>query len=115
MQDKPLIDSKFFSFWKPEDAITELKYIEKITYIAIPIMIFINLVFYISYLNTNIWNDNLTHFFGNISKERLFTITMIVNAFLTPLLNLLSYFYHDLSDFILLKISLLLLKQKLTK
>ncbi len=85
-EDKPLIDSKFFSFWKPEDAITELKYIEKLAYIAIPVIIFINLVSYTAYFFPNVWDDILKEYFGNISFTRLFAINIIVNAFLTTLL-----------------------------
>jgi hypothetical protein len=76
----PFIDSNFFAFEKPEDAIIELRYIEKISYIVIPVMIFLNLIYYTSLFSTNIWTDNLIQFFGNRPIERIYILAMILNA-----------------------------------
>jgi hypothetical protein len=114
---KPLVDYKFFNneWWKDVNSITELSYIEKIMYIAIPVVIFLNLVYYIGYVSSpNLWNDNLRQFFGNISLTRLNTIIIILTIFLYPLAFFLLSFFQDPSDFILRRHPSLLLKQKQT-
>ena len=82
----PFMDSYFFAFKKPADAITELRFIEKIIYFAIPVMIFVNLCYYISLFAPAIWSDYSMKFLGNMSSERIFILNLIVNASFIPLI-----------------------------
>ena len=48
------LDDHFLEDWHPEDATTELSYIEKVAYIAVPIMIFFTVIYEINYFYPDI-------------------------------------------------------------
>jgi hypothetical protein len=78
---KPLVDAKFFENWGEEVAIIELRHLEVIAYIGIPLIIFLNLIFYVGNSNSNPWDNNLSQFFGNISIEKYYRIISILNIY----------------------------------
>jgi Ni,Fe-hydrogenase I cytochrome b subunit len=82
---EPLIDAEFLLDKRPQDVCTELTYIEKIGYFIIPLMIVFFIISEIATYSINTWNQFLAPFFGNISLEKLRTITTILIMFDLPL------------------------------
>lgn len=105
-----LIDAEFFVKWGHENAITELRYIEKITFVAVPVLILLNLTYYVGSSYPDIWENHLMKFFGYISISRLYIIILIANAFLLPLSFFLLYFFQNPFNFTWLSHALSYLK-----
>jgi hypothetical protein len=82
---EPLVDAHFLSDNLPKNVHTELRYIEKIGYIMIPLMIVLFIIGQIGTYSPSTWIHILAPFFGGISLEKFKAINTVLVMLDLPL------------------------------